>query len=141
MTVSAYPHETWEPTQVSSTVLLAGGPLEVPPPDPGSPLRLDSLRAGPAGAEAVVTLEGCRAGAELYLQVEARPEAGGKRLGGDVAAGWEATTCTGAVETVTVPLDGTLPKRRAVVDVSSYVYDETGFDEHQILVAAPVAGR
>lgn len=45
VTVSAYPDETWEPTQVSSTVQLTGGPLEVPPPDPGS--RCASTRSGP----------------------------------------------------------------------------------------------
>lgn len=88
-----------------------------------------------------MTLEGCRAGAELYLQVEARPESGGKRLGGDVASGWESTTCTGGDETLTVPLHGTLPKRRAVVDVFSYVFDETGFDEHEIMDAVPVVAR
>ena len=141
VTVWAYPTETGDFTQVSSTVSLPGGRLEPPAPDPSSPLRVDAVRSTAAGPEAVVTMRGCPAGADLYLEVQTRPASGGKRIGGDVAGGWESTTCTGGDQTLVVPLFGTLPNRRATVDVSAYVGDETGYDVHRITASVPVTSR
>ena len=140
VSVHAYTTRTWDPTQVTSTVLLPGGRLALPPPDPDSPLHLDALQVGLGGAEATVTMEACPAGSELYVQLEARPQSG-KRIGGDVAGGWAHTTCTAGDETLRVPLDGTLPKRRALVDVFAYVEGDSGFEQHHIAVAAPVTTR
>lgn len=138
VTVSAYPWDTWEPTRVSRTVLLSGGHLQAPAPDPSSPLRIDAVRTTPTGGEAVLTMRSCPAGADLYLQVRVRAEAG-KRIAGAGADGYgEGVTCTGGDQTVVVPLYGTLPTRSARVEASAYVGSETGYEEHEAVTSVRV---
>ena len=141
VTVRAYPVRTGDFTQVSGTVSLPGGRLDVPAPDPSSPLQVSALRTTVEGSEAVVTMRGCPAGSDLYVEVRARPASGGKRTGGDAADGWESATCAGGDQTLVVPLVGTLPKRQAIVDVFAYVGDETGYEEHQVTASVPVGSR